>query len=48
MYAVDPASGTARATGVLVFTLSGSRVSAITRFDDSVLPYFGVPGTIPA
>jgi RNA polymerase sigma-70 factor (TIGR02960 family) len=47
MYRPDQQSGAARATGVLVFTLSGSRVSAITRFDDTVLPRFGVPATLP-
>ena len=47
MYLPDQQSGTIRATGVLVFTLSGSRVSAITRFDDTVLPRFGVPATLP-
>jgi RNA polymerase sigma-70 factor (ECF subfamily) len=47
MYIPDPQSGIARATGVLVFTLSGCRVSAITRFDDTVLPRFGVPATLP-
>jgi RNA polymerase sigma-70 factor (TIGR02960 family) len=47
MYLPDQQSGTARATGMLVFTLSGSRVSAITRFDDTVLPRFGVPATLP-
>jgi RNA polymerase sigma-70 factor (TIGR02960 family) len=47
VYIPDQQSGTARATGVLVFTLSGSRVSAITRFDDTVLPRFGVPTTLP-
>jgi RNA polymerase sigma-70 factor (TIGR02960 family) len=45
MYALDQQSGIACATGVLVFTLSGSRVSAITRFDETVLPRFGVPAT---
>jgi RNA polymerase sigma-70 factor (ECF subfamily) len=48
MYQQDPPSGIACASGVLVFTLSGSRVSAITRFDDTVLPRFGVPATLPA
>jgi len=47
MYHPDQQSGVARATGMLVFTLSGSRVSAITRFDDTVLPRFGVPATLP-
>ena len=47
MYHPDQQSGVVRATGMLVFTLSGSRVSAITRFDDTVLPRFGVPATLP-
>ena len=47
MYAHDQQSGIARATGVLVFTLSGSHVSAITRFDDTVLHRFGLPATLP-
>jgi len=47
MYLQDQQSSTARATGVLVFTLSGSRVSAITRFDDTVLPCFEIPATLP-
>jgi RNA polymerase sigma-70 factor (ECF subfamily) len=47
MYLPDERSGTVRASGVLVFTLSGSRVSAITRFDETVLPRFGVPATLP-
>lgn len=48
MYLTDRSSSIARATGVLVFTLSGSRVSAITRFDESVLSRFGVPATLPS
>jgi molybdopterin biosynthesis enzyme len=47
VYHPDPRSGIARADGVLVFALSGSDVSAITRFDDTVLPRFGVPATLP-
>jgi RNA polymerase sigma-70 factor, ECF subfamily len=47
MYLPDQQSGIARATGVLVFTLSGTRVSAITRFDDTVLPRFEIPATLP-
>ena len=43
MYVLDQQSGIARATGMLVFTLSGSRIRAITRFDDTVLPRFGIP-----
>jgi RNA polymerase sigma-70 factor (TIGR02960 family) len=48
MYLLDQHSGTARASGMLVFTLSGSRVSAITRFDETVLPRFGVPAILPS
>lgn len=47
MYLKEQQSGTARATGMLVFTLSGSRVSAIARFDETVLPRFGLPATLP-
>jgi hypothetical protein len=47
IYHPDPRTGVARASGVLVFTLSGSFVSAITRFDDTVLPRFGAPATLP-
>ncbi|MGH3846487.1 MAG: hypothetical protein ACRDS0_34490 [Pseudonocardiaceae bacterium] len=28
-------------------TLAGSRISAMTRFDNSVLPRFGLPRTLP-
>jgi RNA polymerase sigma-70 factor (ECF subfamily) len=33
--------------GVLVFTLAGDRVSAVTRFDSAVLPSFSLPLTRP-
>jgi RNA polymerase sigma-70 factor (ECF subfamily) len=48
MYLPDQQSGITRASGVLVFTFSGSRVSAITRFDETVLPRFEVPATLPS
>jgi RNA polymerase sigma-70 factor (ECF subfamily) len=36
-----------RAHGMLVLTLSGDRISALTRFiDNSLLPYFGLPRTL--
>jgi RNA polymerase sigma-70 factor (ECF subfamily) len=35
--------GVWRSVGLLVFTLSGDRISAITRFEQSVLPAFGAP-----
>jgi RNA polymerase sigma-70 factor (ECF subfamily) len=33
--------------GLLVLTLAGDRISAITRFDDGVLPSFGLPRVRP-
>jgi len=47
IYVRDPHGGSSRAIGLLVFTLSGAHVSAITRFDNSVLPYFGLPRSLP-
>jgi RNA polymerase sigma-70 factor (ECF subfamily) len=35
-------------TGVLVFTLAGAKVSAITRFGTSVLRWFDLPESLPA
>jgi RNA polymerase sigma-70 factor (TIGR02960 family) len=46
-YVRDPLTGVAHANGLLVFTLAGERISAITRFDNSVLPRFGLPRTLP-
>jgi RNA polymerase sigma-70 factor (TIGR02960 family) len=34
--------------GLLVATLSGARISALTRFDNDVLPWFGLPRSLPA
>lgn len=49
LYLKDPQCPIARAVGVLVLTLSGDRISAITAFHDtSVLPRFGLPRTLPA
>src|SRR5262249_24145866 len=45
MYFPGP-SGGYRAGGMLVFGLSGRRVSAITRFDSTVVPRFGVPDVL--
>jgi RNA polymerase sigma-70 factor (TIGR02960 family) len=47
VYLRDRSSQTARALGLLVLTLAGDRVSAITRFDNAVLPYFGLPRSLP-
>jgi RNA polymerase sigma-70 factor (ECF subfamily) len=39
-------SGSA-AVGLIVLTLSGDRICAMTRFDDNVLPWFGLPRSLP-
>jgi RNA polymerase sigma-70 factor (TIGR02960 family) len=35
-------------TGVYVLTLAGDRICALTRFDNSVLPWFGLPRSLPS
>jgi SnoaL-like domain len=40
-------TGIRRGTGVLVLTLAGDRICAYTRFDNSVLPWFGLPRSLP-
>ncbi len=48
-YIADDHAGICHAHGLIVLTLSGERICAITRFvDTSVLPYFGLPRTLPA
>jgi RNA polymerase sigma-70 factor (TIGR02960 family) len=46
-YLSDSRAAVAHAAGLLVLTLEGGRISAITRFGDtSVFPYFGLPRTL--
>ena len=45
-YARDTRTGQSHTVGLLVLTLSGSRISAMTRFDGAVLASFGLPRTI--
>ncbi len=47
LYQHDPASDVAHIIGLLVITLAGHQVSAITRFDNSVIAQFGLPRTLP-
>jgi RNA polymerase sigma-70 factor (ECF subfamily) len=47
-YGYDHDESVGHARGVLVLTLRGDRISAITRFDNSALPSFGLPATLPA
>jgi RNA polymerase sigma-70 factor (TIGR02960 family) len=42
------ATGIRHGIGLLVLTLTGDRISAITRFDNSVLPWFGLPRSLPS
>jgi RNA polymerase sigma-70 factor (TIGR02960 family) len=41
-------TGIRHGTGLFVLTLSGDRICAITRFDNSVLPCFGLPRSLPS
>jgi RNA polymerase sigma-70 factor (ECF subfamily) len=40
-------SGIRHGAGLLVLALTGDRISALTRFDNSVLPWFGLPRSLP-
>jgi RNA polymerase sigma-70 factor (TIGR02960 family) len=48
VYAPDANGEAVRAIGLLVVTVAGGRVAAITRFDPGVLSHFGLPRTLPA
>jgi RNA polymerase sigma-70 factor (ECF subfamily) len=41
-------SGISHGTGLYVLTLAGDRICAMTRFDNSMLPWFGLPRSIPS
>jgi RNA polymerase sigma-70 factor, ECF subfamily len=47
VYVRDPATGVFHANGMLVITLAGDRVRAMTRFDNSVIAKFGLPRRLP-
>ena len=46
VYTRDLATGIWHAMGLLVLTLAGDQISAITRFETSVLPGFGLPRSL--
>jgi RNA polymerase sigma-70 factor (TIGR02960 family) len=46
-YSRDATGDVFRATSLLVVTLAGRRFAALTRFDPSVLPHFGLPSILP-
>jgi RNA polymerase sigma-70 factor (TIGR02960 family) len=41
-------SGIRHGTGLLVLTLAGDRICSVTRFETSVLPWFGLPRSLPS
>ncbi len=41
------ATGIRHGTGLFVLTLTADRICAITRFDNGVLPWFGLPRSLP-
>jgi RNA polymerase sigma-70 factor (TIGR02960 family) len=40
-------TGNRHGTGLLVLTFAGERICAITRFENSALPWFGLPRSLP-
>ena len=41
-------TGIRHGTGLFVLTLTGDRICAMTHFDNSVLPWFGLPRSLPS
>lgn len=41
-------TGVRHGTGLIVLTLAGDRIRAMTRFEHSVLPWFGLPPSLPS
>jgi RNA polymerase sigma-70 factor (TIGR02960 family) len=41
-------TGISHGMGLYVLTLTGDRICAMTRFDNSVLPWFGLPRSLPS
>jgi RNA polymerase sigma-70 factor (TIGR02960 family) len=39
--------GVRHGTGLITLTLTGERISALNRFENAVLPFFGLPRTLP-
>jgi hypothetical protein len=46
-YVRNRATEISHTLGLLVLTLSGSRIRATTRFDSGVMARFGLPPTLP-
>jgi RNA polymerase sigma-70 factor (ECF subfamily) len=47
LYLPDPHARVLHAVGLLALTLAGDSIAAVTRFETSVLPSFGLPRTLP-
>jgi len=47
VYLRAPIGGIRHGIGLYVLTLTGERICAITRFDNRVLPWFGLPRSLP-
>ena len=45
LYARGPQTGAFHTVGLMVLTLSGTQISAMTRFDAGILPRFGLPAS---
>jgi hypothetical protein len=45
---VSAPDGIRHGTGLIVLTLAGDRICAMTRFENSVLPWFGLPRSLPS
>ena len=41
-------NGIRHGTGLYVLTLAGDRICAMIRFDNTVLPWFGLPRSLPS
>jgi RNA polymerase sigma-70 factor (ECF subfamily) len=40
--------GIRHGAGLVVVTVAGDRIRALTRFDNTALPWFGLPRSLPA
>jgi hypothetical protein len=47
-YLCAPSGGISHGTGLFVLTLTGDRICALARFENSVLPWFELPRSLPA
>jgi RNA polymerase sigma-70 factor (TIGR02960 family) len=45
---VRDSTGISHGVGLFVLTVTGDRICALTRFENSVLPWFGLPRSIPS